>query len=63
LGSRVAGLLMQASVTPPLRIVGIPDEYTWTGSQQEIFEHYGITPAGLSTTAEALLERQLIAAD
>ena len=56
LGSRVASLLMQAGVTPPLRIVGIPDEYTWTGSQQEIFEHYGITPAGLAATAEALLE-------
>jgi transketolase len=56
LGSRVATLLMQAGVTPALRIVGIPDEYTYTGSQQEIFEHYGITPTGLATTAELLLE-------
>jgi transketolase len=56
LGSRVAGLLMQRGVTPPLRIVGIPDEYTWTGSQQEIFEHYGITPAALAACAETLLE-------
>lgn len=56
LGSRVATLLMQAGVTPALRIVGIPDEYTYTGSQQEIFAHYGITPDGLATTAEVLLE-------
>lgn len=56
LGSRVATLLMQAGVTPALRIVGIPDEYTYTGSQQEIFAHYGITPAGLAATAESLLE-------
>ncbi len=63
LGSRVAALLMQAGVTPTMRIVGIPDEYTWTGSQQDIFEHYGITPLGLATTAERLLERRLIAAD
>lgn len=56
LGSRVATLLMQAGVTPALRIVGIPDEYTWTGSQQEIFEHYGISPAGLAATATTLLE-------
>ena len=61
LGSRVATLLMQAGVTPPLRIVGIPDEYTWTGSQQEIFEHYGITPAGLAATAEGLLVRRPMA--
>ncbi|MCB0041643.1 MAG: hypothetical protein KDE23_18295 [Caldilinea sp.] len=55
LGSRVATLLMQAGVTPALRIVGIPDEYTYTGSQQEIFAHYGITPADLAQTAELLL--------
>ena len=57
LGSRVATLLMQAGVTPPLRIVGIPDEYTWTGSQQDIFAHYVISPAGLAATAEAMLTR------
>jgi transketolase len=56
LGSRVASLLMQAGVTPALRIVGIPDEYTYTGSQQEIFAHYGITPDGLTATAALLLE-------
>jgi len=62
LGSRVATLLMQAGVTPALRIVGIPDEYTYTGSQQEIFEHYGITPAGLAATAELLLEGRRVPA-
>ena len=56
LGSRVAGLLVQSGVTPSMRIVGIPDEYTWTGSQQEIFAHYGITPDGLAATAVLLLE-------
>jgi transketolase len=62
LGSRVATLLMQAGVTPALRIVGIPDEYTYTGSQQEIFAHYGITPEGLAATAELLLENRRSAA-
>ena len=62
LGSRVATLLMQAGVTPALRIVGIPDEYTYTGSQQEIFEHYSITPAGLAATAELLLEGRRVPA-
>ena len=56
LGATVASLLMQAGVYRPLRIVGIPDEYTYTGSQLEIFAHYGISPAGLAQTARALLE-------
>lgn len=56
LGATVASLLMQAGVYRPLRIVGIPDEYTYTGSQLEIFAHYGISGAGLAQTARNLLE-------
>jgi transketolase len=48
-------LLMQNGVSKPFKIVGIPDEYTVTGSQQEIFAHYGITPQGLAKTAAELL--------
>jgi transketolase len=55
LGSTVATLLMQRRLYRPFQIVGIPDEYTATGSQNEIFAHYGITPAGLAETAVALL--------
>lgn len=51
LGSRVAALLMQAGIFRPLRIVGIPDEHTVTGSQTEIFNHYGISAEGLAETA------------
>ena len=56
LGSRVAACLMQAGVFRPLRIVGLPDEPTVTGSQAEIFRHYGISGSGLAQTALALLE-------
>ena len=38
------------------RIVGIPDEYTVTGSQNEIFNHYGISESGLANTALELLK-------
>jgi transketolase len=58
LGSRVASFLMQAGIYRPLRIVGIPDEHTVTGSQVEIFNHYGISPQGLAQTALNLLEKQ-----
>lgn len=58
LGSRVASFLMQARVFRPLRIVGIPDEHTVTGSQTEIFNHYGISPQGLSQTGLDLLKKE-----
>jgi transketolase len=55
LGSTVATLLMQNGISKPFKIVGIPDEYTVTGSQQEIFAHYGISADGLADTARQLL--------
>jgi transketolase len=56
MGSTVAMLLMQRQLYRPLKIVGFPDEYTVTGSQNEIFAHYGITGAGLAETAKKLLK-------
>ncbi|MCB0130132.1 MAG: hypothetical protein KDD78_04765 [Caldilineaceae bacterium] len=55
LGSTIAQLLMQTGIYWPFKIVGIPDEYTVTGSQNEILAHYGITPEGLAETARVLL--------
>lgn len=60
LGSRVASFLMQASIFCLFRIVGIPDEHTITGSQAEIFNHYGISPQALSKTALQLLEKETV---
>lgn len=57
LGSTVAALLMERRVYLPFKLVGFPDEYTVTGSQNEIFAHYGITPEGLAATARQVLER------
>ena len=55
LGARVASLLMQSGLYRPFRIAGIPDEHTITGSQEEIFQHYGITPEGLAEMALELV--------
>lgn len=57
LGEATAALLMQNRVLLPLRIVGIPDEDTVTGSQSDIFRHYGITMEGLAQTALELLQQ------
>jgi transketolase len=55
LGEACAAALLQAGVAVPFRIVGIPDEYTVTGAQADIFRHYGITMEGLAEAALALL--------
>ena len=55
LGEACAAVLLQAKATPRFRIVGIPDEYTVTGSQADIFRHYGITMEALTTLARNLL--------
>lgn len=57
LGSTVAQLLMERGIYRPFKVVGIADEYTVTGSQEEIFGHYGITSAGLAQMALAMLAR------
>jgi transketolase len=56
LGEACAAILMEANMQVPFKIVGIPDEYTMTGNQLEIFAHYGLTAPGLTRTAITLLE-------
>ncbi len=56
LGSLCASRLMQAGIFLPMRIVGLPDEPVVTGSQVEVFEHYGMSAQGLRDRALALLE-------
>jgi transketolase len=56
LGEACAAVLMQAGIRVPFRIVGFPDEYMVTGSQLEIFAHYGISASGLAETAQTVLK-------
>jgi transketolase len=55
LGEACASLLLQSGLSAHFKIVGFPDEHTVTGSQQEIFQHYGIDGPGLAGTAKKLL--------
>jgi transketolase len=55
LGEACASVLLQAGVAVPFRIVGFPDEETVTGSQADIFRHYGISMEGLYQSAVSLL--------
>lgn len=51
LGEGCASFLLQNGFHIPFKIVGIPDEYTITGTQEEIFSHYGISEPGLCNAA------------
>ena len=55
LGEACAALLMQAGVSVPFHISGLPDEDTVPGSQADIFRHYGLSMEGLSEQALKLL--------
>lgn len=57
LGEACAAVLMQKGIVVPFRIVGLPDEDTVTGSQADIFRHYGITMEGLARTVMDELEQ------
>jgi transketolase len=62
LGEACAGVLMQAGVSLPLRIVGIPDEDTVTGAQADIFCHYGLNMEGLTRVGLELLKSSQVSA-
>lgn len=55
LGDACATIILEAGVSVGFKTVGIPDEYTVTGSQSDIFRHYGISMEGLARVAEQLL--------
>jgi transketolase len=55
LGEAVASYLMQNSFRNKFKIAGLPDDHTVSGSQNEIFEHYGISGEGLKNMALSIL--------
>jgi transketolase len=56
LGEACASWLIQNNHHNPFKIIGIPDEYTVTGSQNDIFNHYGISENGIALVAKELLK-------
>ena len=56
LGEACASFLLQNGFCNPFRIMGFPDEYTVTGSQNDIFNHYGLSEAGIVDSALSLVK-------
>jgi transketolase len=57
LGEACASFLLEHGYHNPFKIMGIPDEYTVTGSQTEIFDHYGLSEKGISEAALKLVRK------
>lgn len=55
LGEACAAVIAQSAQTLRFKIVGIPDEYTVTGSQADIFRHYGMSMEGLAESMLSLM--------
>lgn len=55
LGEACASFLMQNGFRNKFAIMGIPDEYTVTGSQTEIFNHYKLSESGIAEKLDELL--------
>jgi transketolase len=57
LGEAIASFLFQNNFRNKFKIVGLPDDHTVSGSQNEIFEHYGISENGLTKTALKMISQ------
>ena len=57
LGEACASFLLQNGYRNKFSIMGIPDEYTVTGSQNDIFNHYNLSETGIAENVAQLLHR------
>lgn len=57
LGEACASFLLVKGFRNKFRIMGIPDEYTMTGSQVEIMNHYGLSETGIAQEVLVLLAK------
>lgn len=58
LGEACASVLLQAGATPRFQRIAFPDEDTVTGTQADIFRHYGLSMGGLAGQARHLLRKE-----
>lgn len=56
LGEACSSHLLESGYSVPFKLIGIPDEYTITGPQKDILNHYGISGEGLMETAKEFLK-------
>lgn len=59
LGEACATALLENGIHIPFLRMGIPDEYTMTGSQVEILDHYGISESGIAERAVKIVKSKM----
>ena len=55
LGSAVAEFACQ-NCPVPMKILGLPDEALYSGTNQDVFSHYGLTAEGIARAAKELIK-------
>lgn len=55
LGAAVAEITSQNHPVK-MKILGLPDEYLYSGTSSEVFQHYGLTADGIALSADELLK-------
>ena len=53
LGAAVAEVVCQQKPAK-MKLLGLPDEYLYSGTNHEVFAHYGLTPDGIAAKVEEL---------
>ena len=53
LGGAVAEVVCQVHPVK-MRILGLPDETLFSGTNKEVFQHYGLTPEGIAAAVKQL---------
>jgi transketolase len=56
LGGAVAEILAQLRHHPPLRMLGVPDQFAPTGTVEFLLAHFGLTAEGIESAALEVLE-------
>jgi 1-deoxy-D-xylulose-5-phosphate synthase len=51
-GSAISEYLHQQKITTPLTILGLPDDFTEQGTQDELYQQYGLTAKGIIDALE-----------
>jgi 1-deoxy-D-xylulose-5-phosphate synthase len=52
-GSAISEYLHQQKITTPLQILGLPDNFTEQGSQEELYQQYELTAQGIINVAKS----------
>ena len=55
LGECCSSIISQSNMQIKYKILGIPDEYMMNGTQEDVLDHYGMSPEKIANTSLSLI--------